>query len=241
MPFEQLFDLGDIDRVAEVPGLYAWYGVPPRSPLDLETASHTREWLARATRRVAAPPLDVDARGRLGASWEGTVSDASLAILLQSILGQMRFDGETSESLEEGDEDTVGDTEQRRTALDQTLLTDNLRQRMATILHQSAPVFASPLYVGMSMTLQSRLSAHRRDIYDFYGHAQQSASDRETLQTHTRFGARAVGHGFSSESLRVYVHQMPELTEVPAAECRRLLLAVEWLLNRWYRPLLGMR
>lgn len=236
---ERVFRVDDIDEVAAAPGLYAWYGLPPDSPLDLETPAGTREWLAGATRRVEEPALNSEATGRLSAKWRGTLADTSLSFLLESIDSQNDIQEEPT--VEATEDDVVSDTPGRRTALQHTLADDGFRLIMASILRSAAPALASPIYVGMSTNLSTRLSRHRKDIFRFYEALEGDESVRERFRVHARFGARAVGYGFSSETLLVLVREVPELSGLPIEDCRRLLLSAEWFLNRWYRPLLGKR
>lgn len=217
----------DLDDVTSLPGIYSWYGVPHPGRADYaENVDSTGRdegigtfvsFLQRHTNRLQRPDLAVEARGGFWAAWEGELREVGHPRLAQAV---------------EAAGDDTGPAK-----LSTALATESRRRILAMGLQSAAPVAASPLYIGVAFSLADRLSSHMQWIkkalraMDVRGEVPE-----EWVANH--FGARAVAHGFLPSTLWVGTLSL-EYEGITPDELRESIEALEWLLNRWHRPLLG--
>ena len=95
-------------------------------------------------------------------------------------------------------------------------------------------MLVSPLYVGIATSLQSRYKQHRKAFYDIK--KMQSDGEDELLifeKAEKSFGGRAVLKGFNWDYLIFACVEMPV--------DRHIIQEQEFLLNRFYNPVLGRK
>ncbi len=119
------------------------------------------------------------------------------------------------------------------------------RRLLIALLHQSQPVFGSPLYVGVADNLQKRLGDHLQD----YEIARTSVKDQPQRAERYHFygktfGERIAGAGIPLNLLEVYV--LPALENFQSDEStymndRHVAEGAEWLVQRIFKPEMGRR
>ncbi|MFC9063542.1 hypothetical protein ACFTXB_36865, partial [Streptomyces sp. NPDC057074] len=77
---------------------------------------------------------------------------------------------------------------------------------MATILEMAAPVFSSPLYIGVAENLRERLRTHRRDFTKAYDWLREHPEDAAEVRAKGKtFGARAAARNMTMRQLEAWV------------------------------------
>lgn len=231
----QAFAASDVDRVPEVVGIYAWYGVldAGRKDWELENVDgvdagqhRLLKLLQYHSARHASPPLRITALSRLAASWSGELESDAGNNLSEMLAG-----------VKDGEEAGLA-------AISTALKSPALREAMVQALHAATPVLSSPLYVGISVNLRERLNRHVNQVRRARAVVARSPDARQRLLEEGRnFATRAVGSGFDVESLLVWVVKLEDMfrDRLDKNEARIVAEATEWLLNRWHRPPLGKR
>jgi hypothetical protein len=234
-----------VDQAPKAVGLYAWYGEFDAGPMDWKVdvdPESSRDLgidrLLQATSRHSAryypPPLEVSVSGRLLRRWEGRLSSTASALMRKKLA--------SPPSPEESETDTGLDAT-GASALGKVLERPTLRGAFVDLVSLTAPVFSSPLYVGVTDDLRRRLGEHARDLEKFAGAVDRNPDVQSRLQQADKnFACRAVGSGFPPDALSVWTLNLETLyRDLPAEDARVLVEAVEWLLNRWHKPQLGKR
>lgn len=219
----------DLSCVPHGPGIYAWYGVPNPGKGDYAQVTGLDgedrgsrvfvEFLQRHTERLRPPELAVTARGGFWAEWSGVLREE----------GHPRI----AAALQEAGADAEGPAR-----LQKSLQDEKTRQVLAEALQVAAPMAASPLYIGVATSLADRLSTHMRWVGKSLQALDTSGEIPESW-ANQHFGARAVRAGFRPSTLWVGILAIEG--DLPPAILRDCAEALEWLLNRWYRPLLGRK
>jgi hypothetical protein len=198
-------------------GVYAWYYEPEITDFDLEVALNSiRERLA--------------ANDRLGA--ETVVVD----LLNDNVMSYFRhdpYDVMLSGPLKPRHAGTVQHEQRISPGLVHRILEEPERLRpLRDILASSAPYFASPIYVGMSDQLRSRLGRHRALIEKFRAQDfRRDPNDEAGQNEEAGFARRVVKRRIPPDRLFVMVRE----TAVVAG----LHVDAENLFNRMYYPILG--
>jgi hypothetical protein len=238
----------ELDQAPDAPGLYAWYGVlrsAGRGTWGVEIEHGADQGVARSRRALhlhtehfASAPLAVSVESAFSASWSGELKDNTFASLKASL-----------ESIEES---TLEESD-RATApkLQTSLHTPTMRRTLFDVLEKSAPILASPLYIGVAESLRSRLATHSHNIHVHAKRSEKTSdyfknvTDPKTLGT---FAFRAVRQGFKPDDLEVWVLDVAAAAAATPSDrgpevhqLREVAEACEWLLNRWHRPQLGRR
>lgn len=237
----EAFSCLDVDEAPDSPGLYAWYGTLKVGPQDWEMKlsggddlGHRacRTLLQKHTTRHASPPLALEGRGAFATVWKGDLRDMT-AETLSAILAQ-----EAAAS-----EDTPG--EQYPSQLQEVLGSPRTREILLKVLQIATPILAAPVYIGVATSLRNRLKQHTELLYKLSKHVDKNPDARREMQKlqKTYFASRAVSMGFNPDSLTVWTLNLSSV--YPKKEdqdaLRMIAESAEWLLNRWYRPMLGRR
>jgi hypothetical protein len=207
----------DLRQAPASPGVYAWYYEPEITDFDLEAA-------------LAAVRAHIALGDRVGAE---AVVTALLSEHVMSYFRQDPFEVVLSGPLKPRHSGVAEHDQRLSPTLVQRLLDDPDRLRpLRDILAGSAPYFASPLYVGMSDNLQSRLARHRTLIERFRQEGFRRAPSDATGQTEEAgFARRVVSRRIPPDRLFVMVCE--------ADQVEGLHIDAENLFNRMYYPILG--
>jgi hypothetical protein len=112
------------------------------------------------------------------------------------------------------------------------LLEDPERLRpLRDVLRQSTPYFASPLYVGMSDCLRTRLLRHKHLIRQFRSQSGPTNQDTSFADEEAGFAHRVVRRRIPPDRLFVVTCEIPSVSN--------LNVDAENLLNRMFYPILG--
>ncbi len=112
------------------------------------------------------------------------------------------------------------------------LLEDPERLRpLRDVLKQSTPYFASPLYVGMSDCLRTRLLRHKHLICHFRRQSAPTNQENSLADEAAGFAYRVVRRRIPPERLFVVTCEIPSVSN--------LNVDAENLLNRMFYPILG--
>jgi hypothetical protein len=222
----------DVDEAPETPGLYAWYGLLGAGPLDWELRIEhgedagevtCRHLLHSHTTRFVPPRLEIEARSPFDIRLRGYLQDA-LADKLQA-----KFD----------------DDEAKEDLLSSILTKPTHRKWLLQALNAATPILSSPIYIGVAANLRTRLLQHAEAFYKLADARVHGLSDehRYQLLKNKNFAARAIGMGFTPDTLSVWTLELSSLCDdsTDAEILRKIAEAAEWFLNRWHRPLAGRR
>lgn len=229
--------LSEVDEAPEKPGLYAWYGSLALYRADFRddiVEGRNRgpmrliQSLMRHTSRFNLRPRRLSSRSEFGGRWRGELHDVGRANILQTLSCLT----ETQPVYHSG----------MSRSIDSAMESEETRHALVSILQLAQPRLAAPLYIGVTNSLRRRLKEHA----DFYFELQDSIQgDPEALSKlkkfvesrRSEFAQRAVAAEFDAEHLSVYIQ--PFDGDLPADKADEVLRTAEWLLNRWYRPILG--
>lgn len=211
-------------------GLYAWYSIPnigkPDWEEDLEDgrdlgAERFTSLLDRHTSRHKKPPLNARMDGAFGQLLAGKVKDVSYPKL-----------SEAKHNLP---------NESFINSLIDTIQHSSCREEMVMLLPWCSPLLSAPIYIGVTHSLQERLRRHVSDLRgilkDFRGRS--IPDDFGKGGKKTTFAVRAARQGFSVENLYVLTLTTESDQRLDKDTIRNISEAVEWLLNRWHKPILG--
>lgn len=208
---------GDLRQAPAGPGVYAWYYEPEITDFDLDTA-------------LAAVRAHLTEGDRAGAE---AVITALLSDHVMSYFRQDPYEVVLSGQLKPRHSGLAEHDQRLSPALVQRLLEDPDRLRpLRDILAGSAPYFASPLYVGMSDNLRSRLAQHRTLIEKFRAKDFRRATHETSAQNEEAgFARRVVRRKIPPDRLFAMICE--------ADEVAGLHIDAENLFNRMYYPILG--
>jgi len=232
----------EISEAPQLPGLYAWYAILGLGAADLADESQTRSALRRQTSRYKPTPLVGEIRGNLGARWAGQLLDKSMDDLASNLAQvSLEADGSGSKLVR-----------QRGQNLNRALAKSITRQSLINTLEQCIPVFLPPLYVGISNNLCSRLQSHVNQFRSIMRNSRLELEyTSEYLDTEDvddtdeasgrSFALRAIKAGFKEDNLRAFVLPFQNTAHLSSSQVRNVIGGVEFLLNRWSKPSLGVR
>lgn len=238
----EILAFDEITEAPQLPGLYAWYSILGLGAADIAEEDQTRSALRRQTSRYKPTALTGEIRGNLGARWAGQLPDKSMDDLA-SHLAQIAL--ETS-----GPGSPL--VRQRGKNLNQALSNSQTRQALIDTLEQCIPAFLPPLYVGISNNLCNRLQSHvsqfrsivrinRLEIQPEEENLDVDEAEDTDEASGKSFAIRAIKAGFKEDNLRVYVLPFQGTEHLSASQVRNVIGGVEFLLNRWAKPSLGVR
>ena len=214
------FNWSDISGVPSAPGIYAWYYLPEVPDYDLTTAIERVQALQKAGDRKNAT--------------------ATIECFLESTIFQYfqekPFSASLRGPLKPTYEGVLNHKPSMSGSLIDRLLEDPTRLRtIKDVLESSAPNFSSPLYIGMSEDLNTRLLQHKRFIEKY----REQLSSKPSAPNKLTNGER----GDQSFALEVATRGMPPSRlfakiQVIADDGHRYV-DLENILNRIHYPLLG--
>jgi hypothetical protein len=236
------------DSVRQAPasvGLYAWYGSIATGPADWslsvkngadEGTPRFLSLLARHTTRHNLSPIQLTGSSSFATQFRGSLCDETQAALHKALSDGYTREGESA--VPEGTYD-----ERRASVARAVAGVPAQRRALADVLRTATPIFAAPLYIGVATNLRQRLEKHAKNIFAASRWLQENPDKREEMRNHGTFGGRAVGAGFSPDTLEVWTMNLDLLlSELTSVEKQRTVAeASEWFLNRWHRPMLGRR
>ncbi|MBS1038816.1 hypothetical protein [Gluconobacter cerinus] len=203
----------DIVNAPALPGVYAWYYSPEITDYDLEqTISRLKEY--RNVNRLAAETL---VRETLDNRVFRHFREDPYKAVIEGPL-KPNYTG------------TLEHTFQISSGLVQRIVDDPDRLRtIRNVLDISAPMFASPLYIGMATNLQTRLATHKSLIERYRRvHRQEPESSRST---DAGFAWQIAKRKIPPDRLIVFTCT----TETDG----NTAVDIENILNRVYYPILG--
>lgn len=201
----------ELDRAPLEPGLYAWYMSPRVGKANAAKPETARSALVGIAEKLSFPRVELTIEGHLSLELAGGL-----------------------------DHKHLGTRDHFPASLETVLETAEGRGFLAAIMSQVAPLFSSPLYVGVSTSLRKRLGQHRACIQrqpdeeptDF-GPDGSSAAQRDYS-----FGKEVQRRRIDPNDLVVCV-----LPVAPDADfdVRSAVEGAETLINRVFYPILGRR
>lgn len=199
------------------PGVYAWYYEPQITQYDLNQA-------------VGAVGDRMAAGDRAGA--EAVINRLFNDNVLK-YFHQNPYDVTLSGPLKPRYTGTVEHDQRISPGLVQRILDDPTRLTgLRDFLIGSAPYFASPIYIGMSDSLRTRLSTHRSLIEKYRDQElRRGLTDDTTVNEDAGFARRVVTRRIPPDNLFVMV--------LETSSVNGLHIDLENLLNRIYYPILG--
>lgn len=204
----------DLATAPASPGIYAWYCRPQITDFDLKAtikAIHDTRTEDRAKAEETARSMLDD---RVFKPFREEPYHAVIAGPLKaSYNGPLEHEFKVSESLVT----RVVDEPDRLNVI-------------RDVLERSAPMFASPLYIGMSVNLRSRLGQHKRLIERY-----RQMRLRETPQLQSSdagFAWQIAKREISPDRLFVFTCEIGDADDGTATD-------IENILNRLYYPILG--
>jgi hypothetical protein len=223
----------DVAEAPKGPGVYAWYAKAPIGPRDWQPCisdgrdqgvDNFMRLLASHTLRFANVNLRVTADSSFDTSWEGTLKDTAMDMLAQMLGGMTTTDEEESTFRY-----VVHDAE--------------LRKVFASVLTNTTPAVAAPIYIGKSKHLSQRLQDHTSRISLLLKRCRLDRDYLDRLPEHDEFADRAVKTGFNDETLEVYTWDLEQYRDLGFSDeqLHAIAVSLEFLLNRWHRPLLGRK
>jgi hypothetical protein len=239
------FDFDAVNKAPQSPGVYAWYAklsagladyrrdMAPDWKTDLGE-KNLRRLLLLHSRKFNPVPYDLLARSSFELTWTGKL-EPQLAASLDRILNEHGID-----ELED-EERTKAERVQVPFRREKT------RSILVGLIERATPFLTAPIYIGTSDDLRRRLDEHTTRINQFANALEAEPEKREVLLQHIRtkasnFAARVTALELAPEQLEVYtldVKRMAAGHNVSTDELEALAAALEWLLNRWHRPLAG--
>lgn len=113
---------------------------------------------------------------------------------------------------------------------------------LAQFLIESFPYFSSPIYIGTSKHLRTRLEQHRKAFSDLNEVEHLYSEDLEAGESWQKFASRCFIHDIKIDDLIVAYFELGESEANLSSEpFKRARLAGERFLNLMSRPLFGMR
>jgi hypothetical protein len=218
----------ELSKAPDAPGLYAWYAQLGLTDQDWEPdpqdgVDRAAGYLTSAVReyaRIHEPrTLHLNGTGTYQLPWTGMLKRSSIA------------------DSREGGEDTAAASRLGELAADPAV-----RRLLISLLRRSTPVFASPLYIGVTDNLRMRLSKHMKD----YEAAKNAFGQNPSLKLGRQFEGKTFGERLAASGLQLNYLQcwilpakLHTQDENSSASVRDVTDAAEWILQRIFLPVLG--
>lgn len=215
------------DRLPQLPrtaGVYAWYGVPNPGPADYAIEDSQQEpdgaddrflaLLRRHSERLRPADISLTGTGGFSRSWLGALEDQGLREVV------------TAER---------SSTDQLPSGLREAMNSSEGRAFLAWGVSSTAPTLAAPVYIGVTESLAARIPNHMWWLERSLTAIRHSGDVPESWLSN--FGARAAQAGFNRATL--YLGMVEAQPSTNQQSLRQWCEGLEWLLNRWYRPILG--
>jgi hypothetical protein len=221
----------DIDRAPESAGIYAWYAQlglaegdwqpDKRDGLDL-AAGYLFNAVNSYARIHEPSPVNLTGKGTYSLDWLGTLRRVSIA------------DGQS------GHDDSAASIH-----LADLVENPNVRRLLIWLLRAATPVFASPLYIGVTANLRIRLAEHMAAYEDGRAALRQDPTLAAKMQFDGEsFGKRLAATGLQLDYLQCWILPASlgsagdDDSTISAADVAK---KAEWILQRIFLPVLGRR
>lgn len=229
----------EVSSAPECAGLYAWYAQPSLGKADLKDffdadgiinnlgQERTKQALSKHTSKFDPLPKPLKSYSPFGGIWKGSLINTGQSNIKKIILSQKSYDEKSIEHK------IIKSTKNQKN-----------REKLLEILENAHPLIASPIYIGMSNNLRRRLTQHTATFIstkekiknlDNYLEILKKNIDRKT----STFAERAIAAEFSSDDLFAVILPIDE--EERGEDHDEIIESAEWILNRWYKPILGRR
>jgi len=226
-------DFNGIENVGEAPeepGLYVWYSKLKLGRADWDdtspsTRGNGKRLFLRALKEHVekhhALPLNVEAKTIFSMTWSGLLGPDEprwLADLVQT------------------DSEAV---------VDEAASSNTNRGILYDLLGTAAPLFTSPLYIGIAVeqTLRSRLSNHQSLYLSEWRKLESDSSYPDRIYASGTFAERAIKCRFTPSDLhyKTITFKKEVSQQLNFEERIRILKAAEHILNRTAKPVLGRK
>jgi hypothetical protein len=225
-------------EVPDKPGVYAWYiDVRAMKPERAKSKPHLLSKDLQRKHGFIDPSTKVFLKSseHFGAFWSAQIRISSrftrtpLNVLDNSSIGD---DLEIAWTAEDGETEVPENFE----------LDGSQAEVLAQFLIESFPYFSSPIYIGTSKHLKTRLEQHRKAFSDLAEVEHLYSEDLEAGESWQQFASRCFIHGIKIDDLIVAYFELGKSEASPFSEpFKRARLAGERFLNLISRPLFGMR
>lgn len=221
---DKLLTFGEVPTAEAKPGLYAWYLKIIPGKNNTKTSDNFVKALKRISEQLCHPTLTMQLRGHFSMNMKGDFRHI-----------------------------WYGHDEKPFTPKFQEIL-DNPEERemLNCILESVAPLFTSPLYIGVSKNLKQRLQRHtqliqkyRKEYNKHTKHSEDISSNlsvdsKFSLRNDKNFARRIVERKIDPNHLAVSIAYVshPELSD---ERIRKTIETTETLLNRVFYPILGRK
>lgn len=240
------FDFDSVNQAPPTAGIYAWYAKIDAGIADYRRSLSTdgttdlgetnlRQFLLRHSHKFDPMPYEASAKASFELTWRGTL-EPHLATSIERILGG-------------GDFEDLAETEREQAQdIQVPFRREKTRHLLVEVLKHATPFLTSPIYIGTSDNLRRRLTDHTRGILKLRDIISAAPEKRDEILASVRagkktnFAGRATALELSPTELEVYTldpRHMCGAYDINNEELKSLAACVEWLLNRWHRPLAG--
>ena len=225
-------NIEDVRKAPDSPGLYVWYARfrvgradwHENFAGDTATAkSNLFNALGSHSLKFAKQGIAVKAVANFSTQWSGLLQDEATSRWKDGFqTGQTRDSGQT---------------------LDGVCSENATRQALVHLLDGSFPIFNAPLYIGLAVeqSLKDRLTQHSTSFLRMWHRSAQTRGDADADGVPTNFAERAFRSGFCPDDLFCYAITLERDSDdqLSADQAQDVIIAAEWVLNRWAIPILG--
>jgi hypothetical protein len=244
--FIKKYSFNEIDSATESPGIYAWYAKLPAGLADWKSdfdetgkdlgESKLRNLLLFHSNKYNPPEYQLTAKSNFELQWLGQLTPQ----LTSSFDKYLRSDKEEDWDLKNNEK--IKEIKN----IQKPFKKEKNRALLVKVLENCCPFLSSPIYIGKSENLKRRLKEHASEIKKFSKALSAEPQKRANLLKYIQneratFAARAIALGFIPEQLFVFTFDLGvfESKKCSQAELHELACTIEWLLNRWHRPVAG--
>jgi hypothetical protein len=215
-----LYRWTEISNTPQKPGVYAWYYSPELTDFDLQTTIDKVQRLNNEDNEAAASEAVKEFLHNF--VFQYFMEEPYHAVLRGSL--KPKYEGRIEHKPELSEE------------LIKRIVEDpNRIFTIKQVLEKSAPNFASPLYIGMSENLNSRIKKHKRLIEKYYSQTNGQSTQQQILSD--------IEDRDRSFAMRVFSRKIPPTRLVIAVnvleDTAKGYVDIENILNRIHYPLLG--
>jgi hypothetical protein len=208
-----------ISNIPKKPGVYAWYYLPEITDFDLQETVERIQTLKITDQEAASEVVRSFLHDFI---FQYFREEPYQAILRGSLKPKYEGSVEHNPDLSE---DLI------RRIVEEPSRIFTIRQ----VLEKSVPNFSSPLYIGMSENLNSRLKKHKKLIERYYSqssnHNTQYQSSNETEDRDSSFAMRIFSRKIPTTRLAIAINILEDVGKT--------YVDIENILNRIHYPLLG--
>ncbi|GHX89737.1 hypothetical protein VCSRO67_1834 [Vibrio cholerae] len=222
------YKFDELHRVTDEPGIYCWFGSLKIERVDWSRDGEDFVSLVTSIFALYRPSnLIAEVKSNFGLKWNSNLEERSLASWRDAVTNKIT-----------SDESIVSSH-----GVDVVLSSEGNRNIISEFLNVSQEVMASPLYIGKAYSLKKRLLEHKSQIDSLF-EVSPKGKDKFYFEGES-FAERVYGAGFSAEELIVYTLDIKsicdhfQVNEPSSEDAKKIVLFIEYMLNRMYRPILG--